>query len=275
MSIETASGTVAIPRTPKTVVVFDTASLDTLDALGIRAAGVPQARLPDYVDAHASAEKVGSLQEPDLEAVGALEPDLIIVGGRSRSQAEALSAIAQTIDLSIDNDAFLANVETRARDLGKVFNKEVEAEALVTKLKASIADLKTETGGVERGLIVLTTGNKMSAYGPGSRFGMLHTDYGIKAARDDLDTATHGEAISFEFIAEANPDWLFVVDRDAAIGRGAAASMLDNALVGRTDAWKNGRVVYLDPAGWYLMGGGIQAVQRNVEQLREAFADKG
>ncbi|HEX2020041.1 MAG TPA: ABC transporter substrate-binding protein, partial [Aurantimonas sp.] len=148
-----------------------------------------------------------------------------------------------------------------------------QAEALVSEVRSAIDELKQHASVVERGLIVLTTGNKMSAYGPGSRFGMLHTDFGAKAVREDLDTATHGEAISFEFIAETNPDWLFVVDRDAAIGRGAAATMLDNELVRRTDAWKEGHVVYLEPANWYLTGGGIQAIRQNVAQLSEAFTE--
>jgi hypothetical protein len=36
-----------------------------------------------------------------------------------------------------------------------------------------------------------------------------------------LLTASHGDAISFEFIQEKNPDILFVIDRDAAIARRA------------------------------------------------------
>jgi iron complex transport system substrate-binding protein len=49
--------------------------------------------------------------------------------------------------------------------------------------------------------------------------------------------------------------------------------MLDNELVRRTDAWKEGHVVYLEPANWYLTGGGIQAIRQNVAQLSEAFTE--
>lgn len=274
ITIQTALGEVSLAAQPERVIVFDVASLDTLAALGVEPLGVPRWSYSGYLDAFNADrfEKVGSLQEPDLEAVNALEPDLIIIGGRSRTQHGALSGIAPTIDMTVDPDRFLASVEERTRDLAALFGKEAEAEVLIGKLQTSIAELKEKTGVVERGLVVLTTGNNMSAYGPGSRFGMLHSDFGVRPAREDLDTATHGEAISFEFIAEVNPDWLFVVDRDAAIGRGAAAAMLDNELVARTDAWRNGNVIYLTPATWYVIGGGIQAMQHNVDELNEAFS---
>ena len=47
-----------------------------------------------------------------------------------------------------------------------------------------------------------------------------------------------------------------MIDRDAAIGRegSPARSMLDNALIRPTKAWKNGRVVYLNNYNWYLLG---------------------
>lgn len=48
----------------------------------------------------------------------------------------------------------------------------------------------------------------MSTYGPGSRFGVLHDDYGTVPAAEDLKpgkSSNHGQAISFEFILETNP----------------------------------------------------------------------
>src|SRR5690606_41003609 len=77
---------------------------------------------------------------------------------------------------------------------------------------------------------VQTCALPISAYGPGSRFGILHDTLGVAPAVEDVEAATHGEAISFEFILETNPDWLFVVDRDAATGEGgeAAAQVLED-----------------------------------------------
>ena len=94
-----------------------------------------------------------------------------------------------------------------------------------------------------------------------------------EAGRAGLSVSNHGQAISYEFIAQTDPDWLFVIDRDAAIGRegSPARSMLDNALIRPTKAWKNGRVVYLNNYNWYLLGSaGLDAMQQSVDEVARA-----
>ena len=66
--------------------------------------------------------------------------------------------------------------------------------------------------------MVLTNGPKISAYGPGSRFGWFHSELDLPEAKEGIAPSNHGEAISFEFINEAQPDWLLVIDRVAATG---------------------------------------------------------
>ena len=109
----------------------------------------------------------------------------------------------------------------------------------------------------------------------GSRFGVIHDAFGVKPAAAGLSVSNHGQAISYEFIAQTDPDWLFVIDRDAAIGRegSPARSMLDNALIRPTKAWKNGRVVYLNNYNWYLLGSaGLDAMQQSVDEVARALA---
>ncbi|MGQ9367566.1 siderophore ABC transporter substrate-binding protein [Azospirillum sp. ST 5-10] len=269
-----AQGTTAVPRNPERVVVFDPASLDTLDALGVTVDGVPGGLLPPYLSRYASDDipKVGTLFEPDYEAVNALAPDLIIIGGRSAAKYKELSRIAPTIDLTVDVKDFKGSVAKNVALLGRLFGKEREAADRLAALDRSIADLRTATAGIGDGLLVLTTGTKMSAYGPGSRFGILHSLFGVKPAVADLQASTHGQSISSEFVLDSDPDWLFVIDRDAAIGRGSAAqAVLDNELVTQTKAWKQGHVVYLDPVSWYLVGGGLVSLETMVDQLAQAF----
>ncbi|WP_416186709.1 siderophore ABC transporter substrate-binding protein [Fulvimarina sp. 2208YS6-2-32] len=273
VSIATDQGERTVPQSPETVVVYDLATIDTLDGLGVAIDGVPAAPYPAHLADYAEdgTAKVGTLFEPDFEAVNALAPDLVITGGRSRSQTEALSDIATTIDMSVDPANYLESAMDRIRALGTIFGKADAANEAIETLQASITALNEEAEGAGKGLIVLTTGNRISAFGPGSRFGVLHTGFGIEAADPGLDTGNHGEAVSHEYIAKTDPDWLFVIDRDAAIGRGSAAALLDNELVRGTKAWTNGRVVYLDAANWYLAGSGLQSMQKSVDQIREAL----
>ncbi|EIM27485.1 ABC-type enterochelin transport system, periplasmic component [Microvirga lotononidis] len=278
LTIQHAKGETTLSRKPPKVLAFDMASLDTLNALGVEVAGVPTARFPEYLAKYTSDryEKIGTLFEPDYEAVNAAEPDLIIVGGRSSAKYADLAKIAPTIDLTVDPKDFMSSVKRNVRVLGKIFDKEPEAETQLAKLETSIADLRQDAAKAGKGLLVLTTGGKMSAYGPGSRFGILHGEFGIVPVVEGLATTNHGQAVSAEFILKTDPDWLFVIDRDAVVGRegGAAKNVLDNELVAQTTAWKQKQVVYLDPVNWYLVGGGLTALQASVDQIAKAVAKK-
>lgn len=88
-------------------------------------------------------------------------------------------------------------------------------------------------------------------------------------------TSTHGNESSFETIVEKNPDYIFVMDRDAAIGtEGAqlAQDIVENELIMGTDAYKNGHIVYLEhPAVWYTAEGGINALNIMLEDLETSL----
>lgn len=275
--IHHARGETDVALEPKQVLVFDTAALDILDALGIKAQGVAGARFPGYLSAYQSDDylKIGSLFEPDYEVVNAARPDLTITGGRSSAKYESLAKVGPTIDLSVEDGRFVGSVIKNTEILAKIFRKEAEGRALIRELLSSVEGLKQLSAGQGTALIVMTSGTKMSAYGPGSRFGMIHTDLGIAPAVENLDASRHGESINAEFVLKTNPDWLLVVDRDAAIGNdGAAKQLLDNELVRQTTAWSKGQVVYLDPTNMYLVGGGVQALSQVIEQLSDAYRRK-
>src|SRR5699024_3666416 len=112
----------------------------------------------------------------------------------------------------------------------------------------------------KNGLIVLANDDKISAYGPESRFGLIHV-FGIPAVDEGIEVSTHGQNVTFEYVVEQNPDLLYVIDRSAAIGEGSAAEqVVENDLMEDTKAMQNDDIYYLDPDYWYLSGGGLQSV---------------
>ncbi|WP_373354132.1 siderophore ABC transporter substrate-binding protein [Pseudoroseicyclus sp. CXY001] len=273
VTVETYSGPVEVPAAPETVVVLDLAGVDALQALGVPIAGVPDIQPPAYLaDVMAEAEIVGTLFEPDFEALAVMAPDLIIAGGRSQTQVEPLSAIAPTIDMTIWEDV-IGQGRARVEAYGDIFGKEAEADALLADLDAAIEGAQSAAEGMGDALILLTNGGKVSAYGDDSRFGWIHTDLGLPEAFAELDAETHGESVSFEFIAEVDPDIILVIDRGAAIGQDgeAAAVTLDNPLVAGTTAAETGRIIYLDSAALYLVGGGIQSLMLTIEEITDAL----
>ncbi|MBE3638218.1 siderophore ABC transporter substrate-binding protein [Mangrovicoccus algicola] len=278
LSLETARGPVEVAGHPGTIVAYDTAAIDTLDALGVPLAGAPAPLYVPYLEqAVSGTPTVGTLFEPDLEALAQIAPDLIIVGGRSATQLESVARVAPAVDMTIPPDDLVGAVLARLDSYGRLTGREAQAETLEAELQQKLETARAAVAGKGNALVILTNGPKVSAYGAGSRFGWIHTALGLPQAREGLDAQTHGEAVSFEFIAEVDPDWLLVVDRGAAVqAEGeSAAQTLDNALIRETKAWKNGHVVYLDPARMYISGGGVQAMTGMLDQIAEVFSAAG
>ncbi|WP_426756756.1 siderophore ABC transporter substrate-binding protein [Myxococcus sp. Y35] len=269
-------GTTVVPLKPQRVVVFDLVALDILNALEVDVYAVAGNMFPQHLAKFGDAKypRMGTLFEPDYEALQAAKPDLIITGGRSSAKYPNLSRIAPTVDVPMSGKDYLASVIANTELLAGIFGKEEKARELTEALRKSVAELQQVTAARGKGLVVLVTGGRMSAYGPGSRFGVIHGDFGVPEAAEGLNISLHGESISAEFIREKNPDWLFVIDRDAATGQkeGNARQVLDNELVRQTTAWRKGQVVYLDPATIYLTGGGIHSVKLLRDQVASAYA---
>ncbi|WP_240691698.1 siderophore ABC transporter substrate-binding protein [Arthrobacter sp. CAU 1506] len=276
ISIEHASGTTEVPVNPETVYTFDLGALDSLTALGVEVDGVPEAVYPKSLAQYGedSYTKIGSMKEPDFEAISEGAPDLIIISGRTAEAYGELSKIAPTIDLSVDAAAPVDSFKEVSTTLGQIFGKEAEVEDKLSALDTKIEDTKAAAADAGTGLVLMTSGGEMTAYGAGSRFGIVHDVLGVQPAAEVKSEGPHGEAISHEFVAKTNPDHLFVIDRDSAVGESggeAASAVLDNDLVNGTKAAKNDSITYLDSASWYLVGYGLNNTDAMISAVQAAI----
>jgi iron complex transport system substrate-binding protein len=282
VTITHAQGETTVAKNPSKVIVFDYSIIDTITQLGAgdSIVAIPQgASTPTFLAQYLEApvQNAGTLFEPDYEKVNELQPELIIVAGRSAAVYPELAKIAPTIDLSINQKDFLTSFKFNVETLASIYGKEAEATEKLAAIDASIESVKAKAS--ESGLtslILMTSGGKVNAYGPGSRFGIIHDVLGVAPSTnaDEITEATHGDAISYEFIQEKNPGILFVVDRDLATGgttETPAATLLDNELVNATDAAKNGKIIYLDPAIWYVANSGLGTVAESISEVAAAF----
>lgn len=273
VSVDTYRGAVDVPANPEKIAVFDIAAVDTLSALHVDVSGAPQNLYVDYLQSVADkAQDLGTLFEPDIEAVHALQPDLIIVGGRSSDQVDTMGELAPAIDMTIWEDVVgqgLARLDT----YGKIFGREDKAAELRAGFDAQLESARAAVADKGTALIILTNGPKISAYGKAGRFGWVHSTLDLPEAAAEISDSTHGESISFEFIQTVNPDWLIVIDRLAAIGQPGedAKTTLDNSLMHETKAWKNDQVVYLNASDIYISGGGIQSMMRTLSDIEAGF----
>ncbi len=281
MNVQHARGQASITAQPAKTVVFDLPSLDTMHVLGVQAAGVPKSRYPETLSAYNNdgVPKVGTLFEPDHDALKKVAPDLIIVGGRSRAKFDDMTKLAPTLDLSVDTQKPLESIERNTNTLAAVYQKEPEAQAALNKLNEALAALKAKSSQAGDVMLILAVGEKTSMFGPGSRFGMIYDVFGFTPnhAVKDL-SAKDRHPVKLEDVAKADPDWLFVIDRNAATGREGKPTrqLLEESVIRDSRAAKNKRIVYLDPYNWYIMGSaGLNAMQQNIEQISAALDAAG
>ena len=265
-----------VPYDPQRIAILDMASLDILMALGLedRVVGSASSSL-EYVQSVVTAEGVanlGTIKTADMEAVMACEPDIIFIGGRLSGSYDTLSEIAPVVYLPTTDEGTLAQTRLNADTIASIFGKEAEVAALFEGFDARIETLKSFADG-KTAIVGLVTSGGFNVLGNDGRCSIIGREIGFEniGVDADIDTSTHGNEASFEFVVEKNPDYIFVMDRDAAIqtdGAQLAQEIMENELVMGTDAYKNGNIVYLaHPAVWYTAEGGITALDIMLQDL--------
>ncbi|HLS36475.1 MAG TPA: siderophore ABC transporter substrate-binding protein [Bacillota bacterium] len=277
ITVEHELGTDHVKKNPEKVVVFDFGALDTLDELGIDIAGLPKATIPSYLAKYNDEkyENVGSLKEPDFEKIAEIDPDVIIISGRQSTLYDQLKELAPVVYVDIDTTKYMESFEENLEILGEIFDKESEIEEKLSTIKDDIEQLvKKAEDESKSALIILANDDKISAYGPKSRFGIIHDAFGLTPVDENIEASTHGMNVTFEYVMERDPDILYVIDRGAAIGEESSAEQIvENSLVERTKAYQNDNIIYLHPDYWYLSGGGLVSVSEMVKEIEASLAE--
>ena len=266
-----------VPYDPERIAILDMACLDILDSLGVGdrvvgSAGTSLDYLQDYVTDE-NIENLGTIKEADMEAVMACEPDVIFIGGRLSSSYDALSEIAPVVYLSTDTEiGVVESVRKNASTIAAMFGLEDQVDELMVDFDERIETLAAFAKG-KTAIVGMCTSGSFNVLGNDGRCSMIGREIGFENVGVDanVDTSTHGNVASFEYVVEKNPDYIFVMDRDAAIGTDGAQlaqDIMENELVQGTDAYKNGQLVYLEhPAVWYTAEGGVQALDLMLQDL--------
>lgn len=276
MTVTHALGTVQIPVNPKRVAVLDYGTLETIDSLGASPVlALPKKFLPPYLSKFSDERytDLGTVKEFNMETLNAFKPDLIVISGRQQDYYKKLSEIAPVYMVNGLAADQLGEAKKNIKLLGDVFSLPEKADAALKNIDEAVARTKAKTQASSRkALVLLTNDGKISVYGSGSRFGLVHDGLGVKQADSRIKVGIHGQQVGYEYIALLNPDIIYVIDRSVAIGRSEKnPHVLDNPLVNKTKAAKNGKIILLDPQVWYLSGGGIFSVNKMISEVESAF----
>lgn len=273
---------IEVPYDPQRVAILDMSVLDILDNLdlGDRVVGSATTSL-DYLQSYVTNENIenlGTIKTADLEAVMKCEPDIIFIGGRLSSSYDALSEIAPVVYLATDTEAGLVkSVEKNATTIASIFGKEEEVASKMEGFASRITKLQ-DVAKDQTAVIGMSTSGSFNLLGNDGRCSIIGKEIGfdnIGANASENTTATHGNETSFELLVQLNPNYIFVMDRDAAIGTDGAQlakEIVENELTMKTDAYKNGNIVYLaHPAVWYTAEGGISALDVMLQDLESVL----
>lgn len=266
IKIKDASGEVEVPLNPQRVISLDNRTFETLDAWGIELVAGPKALMPQDLAMAKDEDSldIGNHKEPNFENIAAANPDLIIIGQRFASHVDTIREIAPgaaIIDLNFDVSESAASpgvnlvdgLKNSTQSLGKIFDKEDEAKDLIEELDRSIEEVKESYNPDETVMAVVVSGGEIGFSAPrtGRVWGPLYEIVDLTPALEVEGASSdhQGDDISVEAIAESNPNWILVLDRDAGANQGdnsnpAADVISGSPALAETDAIKNNKVIY-------------------------------
>ena len=270
--IEHVKGTAKVPVDVKKAAVYDLGILDIIDSLEIEDVelALPTASYPEYLKKFEGRMVVGTVKEPDLEALFNFEPDVIFISTRMESFYSELNKIAPTIYLDIDSSKYISDLTRNVSVIAKVFNKTDIVNEKIQEVNQLIDSVKEITSTkTDKALIVLTNAGTFNVYGAGSRFGLIHDVLGIKQADTKIEISTHGQSVSGEYFNSVNPDIIFVIDRTSVVEGNNGSDVL-NTYIKDTNAFKSNKVILLDQQVWYLVSGGLQSTKLMINEIFNA-----
>lgn len=283
LTVEHAMGTTVIPAKPLRVVALDPSYVDAALLLGAQLVGYTEYRqnpddpfaeyLGDVSDLTEDAVNVGTIAEPDLEKILALEPDLIISAKvRQEGLYPQLEKIAPTIFSESTGPTWKQNIVF----LGEALGKKQQAEEAVAAYEARAAAVGKEILAAQPDLtysLVRFAGEDTARlYSSGSFIGAIMSDMGIPRPEDGPDTTESiFVPISAEQILSVDAG-LVMVSAFTSGGDDADASLAQKAQFESNPLWSrlNGDLIDVDD-NVFLASVSVQGADGVIDALAEHF----
>lgn len=209
--VDDTGARVSLPAPPRRVVSLIPATTELLFALGAGDRLVGRTTWCDYPAEAAKVPDLGNGIEPNVEAVLAAKPDLVLLyqSGANRGAAERLRGLGvPTLELATDR---IADIDRITRLLGLALGMREAAESLVAHTDRDLAassrppDLPTSRPSV----FILAWDRPAMTLGRGSFLSEILERAGARNVFDDLPTSS--AQISVEAVAARDPDYILVL----------------------------------------------------------------
>lgn len=249
--------------------VTDNRAFEILADWDVKIAAAPLKLVPstvrDVYNKDTVAADLGSHREPDLESLVAAEPDVVWNGQRFEQHQEDIEKLVEDVPVldfePRDDKGFFKELKRHTEALGQTFGHEEDAAKLIEDFDAAAKRAKEAYDPSKKVMAVNTSGGEIGYIAPkiGRTYGPVFDLIGMTPALEVPEgTDDHeGDDISVEAIAESNPDWILVMDRDAAVSKEGEEHVPGDKLVNENAALKNVTAVkegnvYVAPADTYV-----------------------
>ncbi len=268
-------GETEIPAKPERVVVLDSGELDDVTLLGIEPVGAvaphfkTSGGFPDYLASMTeNTVDVGPMEEPDLEAIAELAPDLIL-SSKIRHEAiyEDLSAIAPTVFTETTGVAWKENLAVHAEALGLEDEAAAALEAYKSEAAALGASIQEAYGEMPTVSVVRFLAGPTRLYQKATFSGVILEDVGVERP-ESQDVDDFALEVGPEQIDLADADLVFVTVADDPENTEQQA-VQDSPLWAEMEAVQNGKVFNVADEIW-MSGIGIQAARLVLADIADA-----
>lgn len=212
--VDDAGNRVSLAAPPARVVSLIPATTELVFALGAGDRLVGRTSWCDYPAAAAAVPDLGNGIGPNIEAVVAAKPDLVLLykSGANRAAAEQLRGFGiATLELATDR---MEDFDRIARLVGAALGRAVEAESLVVRTARDLADASVPAvqPSSRPAVFILAWDRPPMTLGRGSFLSEILQRAGARNLFDDL--ATSSAPIAIEAVAARNPDFILVTSAD-------------------------------------------------------------
>lgn len=259
--------TVTLPDAPKRVITLSEIDLDTALTLGVTPVGTingrGQAAPPRYLDGKlpAGIEVVGDIDNPNLETLLELQPDLILTGPVKPEQLAILNEIAPTVITFNWARPWQESMQRTAQAL----NKEAEAKAVLERYRARVEEARQRLREHQGETLSIVRWNPK---GPSYMFkdafaSTVAEDVGLLRPAHQQDRGhTHSMALSLESLELLDADWLVI---GTLATSGEAVEAMNQAeqtpAFRQLSAIQAKRFGAVDGSLWTSLGGPMAALQ--------------
>ena len=274
-NVETLYGSITVPDEPQRVVVLDDAALDTALTVGVTPVGTLATRggtaVPDYLQEKAGdIQIVGAVREPNLEAIFAAEPDLIIAtSSTDKALYDKLSQIAPTVVSTYKTGQ---PWEEGVMFYATALNKGDELKGKIDEIHTRLADLKSQLP--EGKTVSVVRWNPQGPIVMSDRLfiGQILETLGMKVPEiaTGMGARPHSDTLSLENLSQVDGDWLYLATLNSD-GKEALDAARKQPAFERLDAVKQGHVVTVDGQIW-SSGYGVMAADSVLDTLESTLA---